>query len=76
MDETLKQYNTFAMGNLGLFECKQMPFRLCNAPATFQRLIQKCLGKLSLTYCLINPDDLIIFSKTEEEHFHQPVYCV
>ena len=45
-----------------------MPFRLCNAPTTFQRLMQKCLGELNLTHCLIYLDDVIVLSKTEEEH--------
>ena len=45
-----------------------MSFGLCNAPATFQRLMQNCLGELNLTYCLIYLDDMIVFSKTEEEH--------
>ena len=44
-----------------------MPFGLCNAPPTFQRLMQNCLGELNLTYCLIYLDDLIVFSHTEEE---------
>ena len=45
-----------------------MPFGLCNAPATFQRLMQNCLGKLNLTYCLIHLNDVTAFSKREEEH--------
>ena len=36
MDEALKQYTAFTMGNLGFFECNRMPFGLCNALATFQ----------------------------------------
>ena len=53
MDKALKQYTAFTKGNLGIFECKHMPFGLCNAPAIFQRLMQNCLGKLNMTYCLI-----------------------
>ena len=45
-----------------------MPFSLCNAPATFQCLMQECLGELNLTYALIYLDDIIIFSSTPEEH--------
>ena len=63
-----KLYTDFTVGNLGFFECKHMPFGLCNAPVTFQRLMQNCQGKLNLTYCLIYLDDVIVFSKTEEEH--------
>ena len=36
MEEALKQYTAFTVGNLGFFECDQMPFGLCNALATFQ----------------------------------------
>ena len=70
MDVASRQYMTFIMGNIGFFECKCMPFGLCNALATFQTLMQNCLGELNLTYCLIYLDDMIIFSKTEEEHLH------
>ena len=68
MDDESKQYTAFTLGSMGLYECKSMPFGLCNAPPTFQRLMLNCLGKLNLTYCLIYLDDVIIFSKTEEEH--------
>ena len=39
-------------------------------PATFQRLMQNCLGELNLTYALIYLDNMIVFSRTEEEHLH------
>ena len=68
MDDESKQYTTFTLGSMGLYECESMPFGLCNAPPTFQRLMLNCLGELNLTYCLIYLDDVIIFSKTEEEH--------
>ena len=71
MDEASKQYTTFTEVNLGFFKCNCMPFGLCNAPATFQQLMQKCLGKLNLIYCLIYLDDLIMFSQTTKEHLHR-----
>ena len=67
-DEASKQYTAFNVQNLGFFECKCMPFGLCNAPAMFQRLMQNCLGGLSLTYCLIYLDDMTVFRKMEEEY--------
>ena len=70
MDEPSKQYTTFTVGNLGFFKCDCMPFGLCNVPATFQRLMHNCLGQLNLTYCLINLNDIIIFSQMAEEHLH------
>ena len=71
MDDESKQYTAFRLGSMGLYECKSMPFGLCNAPPTFQRLMLNCLGELNLTYCLIYLDDVIIFSKTEEEHLER-----
>ena len=68
MDDESKQYTAFTLNSMGLYECKSMPFGLCNAPPTFQRLMLNCLGELNLTYCLIYLDDVIIFSKTEEEY--------
>ena len=68
MDDASKQYTAFTLGSIGLYECESMPFGLCNALPTFQRLMQNCLGELNLTYCLIYLDDVIIFSETPEEH--------
>ena len=48
-----------------------MPFGLCNALATFQRLMQNCMGELNFIYCLIYLDDLIVFLQTVEEHLHR-----
>ena len=71
MDEESKQYTAFTLGSMGLYECESMPFGLCNAPPTFQRLMQNCLGELNLTYCLIYLDDMIVFSEMPEEHLHR-----
>ena len=71
MDEASKQYTAFTVGNLGFFECDRMPFGLCNMPATFQWLMQNCMGELNFVYCLIYLDDLIVFSHTTEEHLHR-----
>ena len=71
MEEVSRQCTTFTVGNLGFFECDRMPFGLCYTPATFQQLMQNCMGELNLIYCLIYLDDLIVFSQTVEEHLHQ-----
>ena len=68
MDEESRQYTTFTVGSMGIYEFLRMPYGLCNAPAMFQHLMQNCLGELNLTYALIYLDDVIVYSKTEEEH--------
>ena len=68
MDEESRQYTAFTVGSMGMYEFLRMPYGLCNAPATFQRLMQNCLGELNLMYTLIYLDDVIVYSKTEEEH--------
>ena len=64
-------YIAFTVGSMGVYEFLRMPYGLCNALATFQGLMQNCLGKLNLTYALIYLDDVIVFSWTEEEHLYR-----
>ena len=71
LKEDDKAKTAFQAGPLGFFECNRMPFGLCNAPATFQRLMERCMGDLNLQDCLIYLDDIIIFSATFEEHLER-----
>ena len=70
MSEKSRQYCP-TVGSLGMYEFLRMPYGLCNAPATFQRLMQNCLGELNLTYALVYLDDMIVYSNTEEDHLRQ-----
>lgn len=62
-----KEKNVFATP-LGLYEFERMPFGLCNAPATFQRLMQRCLGGQVHEFLLIYLDDIILYSPDFSSH--------
>ena len=68
MDKESKPLTTFTIGPLGFYKCERMPFGLTNTPATFQHLMESCLGELHLNWCIIYLDDIIVFSNTPEEH--------
>ena len=67
IEESDKQKTAFTTDD-GHFEFNRMPFGLTNAPATFQRLINNVLRPALKKYALVYLDDVIIFSKTIEEH--------
>ena len=71
LEEDDKCKTAFQVGNLGFYEFNRMPFGLCNSPATFQRLMERCMGDMNLRDCLIYLDDIIIFSSNFEEHLEK-----
>lgn len=50
-----------------LYEFHVMPFGLCNAQATFQRVVQKALTGLSV-FCSVYIDNIVVFLRSVEEH--------
>ena len=71
VEESDRHLTAFQVGTLGFFECNRMPFGLSNAPATFQRLMETCMGDHYLNYCLLYLDDIVVFSETYEEHMER-----
>ena len=54
----------------GLYEFNVMPFGLCNAPTTFQRLMDLVFAGVQWTQCLVYLDDVIIIGRDFEEHLY------
>ena len=52
----------------GLYEFAVMPFGLCNAPATFQRLMETVLAGHARDACMLYLDDILVLGATLEEH--------
>ena len=52
----------------GLYEYTVLPFRLVNAPAGFQRLMNSVLRDGLDKFCCVYLDDILVFSKNEAEH--------
>ena len=46
--------------HLGLYEYKVMPFGLCNAPATFEAMMETLLADLLWEKCLVYLDNIIV----------------
>ena len=61
MTERAKEASAFVVRE-GLFQWKVMPFGLCNAPATFERVMEAILRGLHWSICLIYLDDIIVYA--------------
>jgi hypothetical protein len=55
----------------GLWQYRVMPFGLCNAVGTYERLMEHIFAGLVLEIMLIYFDDLIVFAKTWEEELER-----
>jgi hypothetical protein len=67
--EEADKFKTAFVVQSGHYEYNYMPFGLKTAPATYQRLMERILSRLSKPCAFAYLDDVVVFSKTEEEHF-------
>ena len=68
MMEPGSREKTAFVTHAGLYEFNVMPFGLCNAPATFQRLMNNVLSGLVPQACLDYIDDVLVYGRTFEQH--------
>ena len=70
------EWKTAFRTRYGHYEYLVMPFGLTNAPAAFQAYINQALRGLVDDFCIVYLDDILIFSKTEEQHTeHLQLIC-
>lgn len=70
MEPEAREITAFAIGN-ELWQFTVMPFGLCNAPATFIRVMNKVLRGLIGKICQVYLDDILIFGKNFEDLSHK-----
>ena len=66
LSESAKPKTAFVISNIGKYQFNRVPFGLAQAPAYFMKLINMVLTDINFAMGYL--DDIIIFSKTEEEH--------
>ena len=52
----------FTIGQ-GLWQFQDMPFGLCNAPATFERMMERVLAGVPRSRCVVYLDDLLVHAR-------------
>ena len=62
-----REKTAFTTGR-GLWQFRVMPFGLCNAPATFERLMERVLAGLPLSVCLVYLDDILVPARSFDDH--------
>lgn len=68
MAEDSKKYTAFTVPNRGLFQFRRMPFGLCNAPAIWQRLMDRVLGSDLEPNVFVYLDDVAIVTEKFDKH--------
>lgn len=67
VDEADQEKTAFVC-HRGLFQWTRLPMGLCNASQLFQRAMEIVLKGLIGTVCMIYIDDIVVYSKNEEDH--------
>jgi transposase InsO family protein len=71
IDEPDRSKTAFTVGPLGFFQFTRLPFGLCNAPATFQRLMGRAMGDIHMKECFCYIDDVIVPSSGFEQQLER-----
>ena len=66
LNESAKSKSAFVLSSLGKYQFNRVPFRLAQAPAYFQKLINDVLKGCNFVMGYL--DDIIIYSRSEKEH--------
>ena len=69
MDNSTKFKSAFITHN-GIYEFNRLPFGLKNAPMSFQFFMGQVLRTLNWKHVLCYIDDILVFSKTFDDHLH------
>jgi len=59
---------TTFIARTGMYRYRRVPFGLCNAGSTFQRIMDLALNGLNFNMCLVYLADIIVYSSMVEEH--------